>query len=99
MCWGAAVMMTTMLSSAAHALSEDMVEYAGRAALPTPDADFMGLGALYRLYPAADGWVPFLTCICPFRIICMTSMPDKMMRAHRKSLKPCIGFVMRLMAR
>jgi hypothetical protein len=28
----------------------------------------------------------------------MTSMPDKMMRAHRKSLKPSIGFVIRLMA-
>lgn len=54
---GGQAMLTTMLSSAAHALSEDMVEYEGRAALATTDADFHGLGPLYRLYQAADGWV------------------------------------------
>lgn len=54
---GARTLMTTMLSSCAHALSEDMVEYDGRAALPLPDPEFLGLGSLYRLYEAADGWV------------------------------------------
>jgi crotonobetainyl-CoA:carnitine CoA-transferase CaiB-like acyl-CoA transferase len=50
-------MLTTMLSSAAHALSEDMVEYEGRARLPLPDDQFFGIGALYRLYETADGWI------------------------------------------
>ena len=54
---GAHVMMTTMLSSAAHTLSEDMIEFTGRAPLAQCDADFLGLGALYRLYEASDGWV------------------------------------------
>jgi crotonobetainyl-CoA:carnitine CoA-transferase CaiB-like acyl-CoA transferase len=54
---GSHVMMTTMLSSAAHALSEDMVEYDGRPPLAAPDPDFFGLGALYRLYEAAESWV------------------------------------------
>ena len=54
---GAQEMLTTMLSSAAHALSEDMVEYAGRPELIAPDDQFLGLGALYRLYETADGWV------------------------------------------
>jgi crotonobetainyl-CoA:carnitine CoA-transferase CaiB-like acyl-CoA transferase len=54
---GAHVMMTTMLSSAAHALSEDMIEYDGRPAVAQCDADFLGLGALYRLYQTAEGWV------------------------------------------
>ena len=50
-------------------------------------------------WAAADGSVSFFTCICPFRIMCTTSMPDKMMRAPRKSLKSNIGFAIRLMAR
>ena len=50
-------MMTTMLSSAAHALSDDMIEYDGRASIQMPDSEFYGLGALYRLYQASDGWV------------------------------------------
>jgi crotonobetainyl-CoA:carnitine CoA-transferase CaiB-like acyl-CoA transferase len=54
---GAHAMMTTMLSSAAHALSEDMVEYEGRPRGVQCDSDFLGLGALYRLYETADGWV------------------------------------------
>jgi crotonobetainyl-CoA:carnitine CoA-transferase CaiB-like acyl-CoA transferase len=51
------VMLTTMLSSAAHALSEDMIEYEGRPPAASPDPDFFGLGALYRLYQTLDGWV------------------------------------------
>jgi crotonobetainyl-CoA:carnitine CoA-transferase CaiB-like acyl-CoA transferase len=50
-------MLTTMLNTVAHAISEDMVEYADRAAAPTADAEMFGLGARYRLYETADGWV------------------------------------------
>ncbi|HEY3671777.1 MAG TPA: CoA transferase, partial [Acidimicrobiia bacterium] len=46
-----------MLSTLAHTLSEDMVEYEGRAPLRTPDRDMFGLSACYRLYETADGWV------------------------------------------
>jgi crotonobetainyl-CoA:carnitine CoA-transferase CaiB-like acyl-CoA transferase len=48
---------TTMLSTLAHTLSEDMVEYAGRVAAPAPDADLYGINARYRLYETSDGWV------------------------------------------
>jgi crotonobetainyl-CoA:carnitine CoA-transferase CaiB-like acyl-CoA transferase len=48
---------TSMLSTLAHTLSEDMVEYEGRASAPSPDEDLYGLGPRYRLYETADGWV------------------------------------------
>jgi crotonobetainyl-CoA:carnitine CoA-transferase CaiB-like acyl-CoA transferase len=54
---GGQSMLTTMLSTATHALSEDMVRYEGRGPAPTADAGLHGIGALYRLYPAQDGWV------------------------------------------
>jgi crotonobetainyl-CoA:carnitine CoA-transferase CaiB-like acyl-CoA transferase len=54
---GARTMLTTMVSTAAHALSEDMVQYQGRAATAQADAGLHGLHALYRLYETADGWV------------------------------------------
>jgi crotonobetainyl-CoA:carnitine CoA-transferase CaiB-like acyl-CoA transferase len=50
-------MMTSMLSTMAHTLSEDMVEYDNRPPLPTPGVELYGLGARYRLYRASDGWV------------------------------------------
>jgi crotonobetainyl-CoA:carnitine CoA-transferase CaiB-like acyl-CoA transferase len=50
-------MMTSMLSTMAHTLSEDMVEYESRPPLPTPGVELYGLGARYRLYRASDGWV------------------------------------------
>jgi crotonobetainyl-CoA:carnitine CoA-transferase CaiB-like acyl-CoA transferase len=50
-------MLTTMLQSCAHALCEDMVEYAGRPPLATVDAGGYGLNALYRLYETSRGWV------------------------------------------
>jgi crotonobetainyl-CoA:carnitine CoA-transferase CaiB-like acyl-CoA transferase len=51
-------MLTTMLNTMAHVLSEDMVEYDGRAAIAVVDEQIVGLGPLYRLYPASeDGWV------------------------------------------
>jgi crotonobetainyl-CoA:carnitine CoA-transferase CaiB-like acyl-CoA transferase len=54
---GARVMTTSMLSTVAHALSEDLVEYADRPSTPGPDDELHGFNALYRLYQAAEGWV------------------------------------------
>jgi crotonobetainyl-CoA:carnitine CoA-transferase CaiB-like acyl-CoA transferase len=57
-------MLTTMLNTVAHAISEDMIEYEGRAKAPTADPDMFGLHARYRLYEASDGWV-FLAAPSP----------------------------------
>jgi crotonobetainyl-CoA:carnitine CoA-transferase CaiB-like acyl-CoA transferase len=51
------VMLTTMLNTVAHALSEDMVEYEGRSPAPSADAELLGFHALYRLYETAEGWI------------------------------------------
>jgi crotonobetainyl-CoA:carnitine CoA-transferase CaiB-like acyl-CoA transferase len=48
---------TTMLSTLAHVLSEDMIEYAGRPEAPRADSGLYGFGPLYRLYEASEGWV------------------------------------------
>ncbi|HEY6792706.1 MAG TPA: CoA transferase [Trebonia sp.] len=48
---------TTMLTSTAHALADDMVEHAGRPDTAAPDVGLFGYGARYRLYQAADGWI------------------------------------------
>jgi crotonobetainyl-CoA:carnitine CoA-transferase CaiB-like acyl-CoA transferase len=51
-------MSTSMLSTMAHALSEDMVEYEARPELRAPDKDLYGLGPRYRLYAGAgDTWL------------------------------------------
>jgi crotonobetainyl-CoA:carnitine CoA-transferase CaiB-like acyl-CoA transferase len=50
-------MRTTMLTSTAHALADDMVEHDGRADTAAPDIGLFGYGARYRLYQAADGWI------------------------------------------
>ena len=50
-------MLTTMLTTVGHCLSEDLVEYEGRSAITSVDDDLLGLGALYRLYQTSDGWV------------------------------------------
>jgi crotonobetainyl-CoA:carnitine CoA-transferase CaiB-like acyl-CoA transferase len=50
-------MLTTMLHTMGHVLSEDMVDYEGRAPAPTVDSRILGFGPLYRLYETADGWV------------------------------------------
>lgn len=49
--------LTTMLTTLGHVLSEDMVEYEGRPAAPTADPGLHGFGPLYRLYEASEGWV------------------------------------------
>ncbi len=58
-------MLTTMLNTMAHVLSEDMVEYEGRAPAPTVDKELYGLGPLYRLYRAAEGTWVFLAAAAP----------------------------------
>ena len=50
-------MLTTMLNTMGHVLSDDMVSYDGRAPAPTVDTQMRGFGSLYRLYQASDGWV------------------------------------------
>jgi crotonobetainyl-CoA:carnitine CoA-transferase CaiB-like acyl-CoA transferase len=54
---GAQGVVTSMLSTLAQVLSEDMVDYDGRPPAPTADPELLGLGPLYRLYETADGWV------------------------------------------
>lgn len=48
---------TSMLATATHALIAYNTEYAGREESPVVDNGFRGLGPLYRLYEAADGWI------------------------------------------
>ncbi len=48
---------TRMMLSNAYTLSEHFIDYAGRPPRQLPDHDLNGLHALYRLYPAQEGWV------------------------------------------
>jgi crotonobetainyl-CoA:carnitine CoA-transferase CaiB-like acyl-CoA transferase len=48
---------TSMVSLTAFANSDDFVMYEGKVPMPIPDKEAYGLGALYRLYPTADGWL------------------------------------------
>ncbi len=50
-------MLTTMLTSAAHLLSDDMVEYANRPPTQQADTELYGFGARYRMYKCSDGWI------------------------------------------
>jgi len=50
-------MLTTMLTSTAHALADDMVEYENRQVTQGADPELLGYSARYRLYEAADDWV------------------------------------------
>ncbi|MFJ9379653.1 CaiB/BaiF CoA transferase family protein [Streptomyces sp. NPDC101455] len=47
----------TMLGTSTQALIAYNTSYAGRPAQPHVDAEFRGVGALYRMYPASDGWL------------------------------------------
>ena len=55
---------TTMLASAGYLFSDDFLSYEGKPARPEPDTGQYGLGPLYRLYRASEGWV-FLACLRP----------------------------------
>jgi crotonobetainyl-CoA:carnitine CoA-transferase CaiB-like acyl-CoA transferase len=48
---------TTMLATGTHALVDRVVDYPDRPDSPTSDAESYGFSALYRIYPAATGWV------------------------------------------
>jgi crotonobetainyl-CoA:carnitine CoA-transferase CaiB-like acyl-CoA transferase len=50
-------MLTTMLTSTAQALADDMTEYKERPPTQAADAELLGYSALYRLYRAADEWI------------------------------------------
>ncbi|MET7769458.1 CoA transferase [Nocardia sp. NPDC005366] len=50
-------MVTTMLGTVHQALITYNTSYEGRPEIATTDAQFYGLGALYRMYRAGDGWV------------------------------------------
>ncbi|MCU1395533.1 MAG: CoA transferase [Ilumatobacteraceae bacterium] len=50
-------MLTTMLTSAAHALCEDLVVWDGRSRTNAADPELYGYSARYRLYEASDGWI------------------------------------------
>jgi len=50
-------MLTTMIGSATHALSESLVTYEGAPPPPTVDEEFFGFAATYRLYETSEGWV------------------------------------------
>lgn len=49
--------MTTMIGSCAYLMSEDFVWYEGKPARKLPDPELYGMGPLYRLYQASDGWI------------------------------------------
>ncbi len=55
-------LMTSMICSTAYANSMDMIQYAGKPPRRDPDAELYGMSALYRLYPAKEGWL-FLACV------------------------------------
>lgn len=57
-------LMTTMLCSNMLANSDELIDYDGRPPAPRADADLFGVGPLYRLYQASDGWV-CLACLRP----------------------------------
>ena len=48
---------TTMIVGNAYAYSDGFIDYAGKEPLVKSDPDLYGLGALYRLYQASDGWI------------------------------------------
>lgn len=47
----------SMLVANAWANADGFVEYAGKPARPRLDAELMGFGPGYRLYPTRDGWI------------------------------------------
>ncbi len=54
-------LLTTMLTSTAHALADDMAEYKDRPPTQAADAQLLGYSALYRLYRSADEWLYLAT--------------------------------------
>jgi crotonobetainyl-CoA:carnitine CoA-transferase CaiB-like acyl-CoA transferase len=50
-------LLTSMLCTTAYAVSDDGIDYADRPPRTAPDPLLYGMGALYRLYECASGWV------------------------------------------
>ena len=50
-------LLTTMVSTVAHAMSSEIVTYDGAPATPNPGIELRGLGARYRIYDTTDGEV------------------------------------------
>jgi crotonobetainyl-CoA:carnitine CoA-transferase CaiB-like acyl-CoA transferase len=48
---------TDMLTANAWANADDFLDYAGKPARPSVDDALLGLGPMYRLYEAREGWV------------------------------------------
>ena len=46
-----------MMAANVYANADDAADYAGKPSRPATDADLLGLGPRYRLYPTADGWL------------------------------------------
>ena len=55
-------LLTSMLCSNMYANSDELIDYGDRPEPPRVDRDLLGLGPLYRLYEATEGWV-FLACL------------------------------------
>lgn len=61
---GGQELFSSMLNTGAHAMSAQAVTYPGAPAEPGPDHQLRGLGSLYRIYDASEGWV-FLAAMTP----------------------------------
>lgn len=61
---GGQELFSSMLNTGAHAMSAQAVTYGGAPHEPAPDPEIRGLGALYRVYDASEGWV-FLAAPSP----------------------------------
>ena len=79
----AQTMLTTMLTSTAHALADDMVEYPGRPATATADPELFGFGPLYRLYRATDDWI-FLAAPAEARVANVDACLEERGRPRRR---------------
>lgn len=54
---GGQELFSSMLNTASHAMSAQAVTYPGAPKEPAPDSQLRGLGSLYRVYDAAEGYV------------------------------------------
>jgi len=74
----------TMLSANSWANADEYFDYDGRPPYQVPDEDIHGLHALYRLYPALEGWV-FLGCLFDeeFETFCRTVERDDLLSDPR----------------
>jgi crotonobetainyl-CoA:carnitine CoA-transferase CaiB-like acyl-CoA transferase len=54
---GARHLTTSMLLTTAHVMADGIIDFEGRPDTPSADRELYGIGARYRLYEAASGWV------------------------------------------